>query len=798
MKNRFSRPFNLALLTVVFPMVGGCVQETNPSSPNLLGTAVAQPAVQTPAETNVFPVAGVVPITSGSDAEAASEPITRPEPAGAALAGKVLPPSIQPSSPVAEVVKLAQGGVDESVILTYITNSTTPFGLRSEEIIYLKDIGVPDDVINTMIQHDQTAKQFWANAAAAQTAAAAPVATGNVPTEQTAAAPSYVEAPQPASAEPQPTVVNNNYFYDTLSPYGSWVNVEGYGLCWQPTVVVVNRNWRPYCDGGRWLYTDNGWYWYSDYTWGWAPFHYGRWFSHPRWGWCWYPGYTWGPAWVTWRYTDGYCGWAPLPPGAYYSAGIGFTYYGGSVGFSFGFGLGYNCYTFVPWNNFCGYRPYKYCASPYQARDIYNSSTVVNNYINGNNNTIINGGIPRDQVASRSRQEVRQVAVRESTLASKSGRGERLDAERGTLAVHRPQLPQEQQLISSPARSEASRAETRRSLDNGSAGAAKSQASGMSLAPADRTSVAKASVDTRPPRVESRAVESRTVSPESRLALSDREVAAAAVKPAEVSASSPSLPTNPESSGRPERALAERSAITPMERREAGVRTEGNVSVPQTSPRPAVSSEVKAASPAKAPIPAVAAASPPPANTASRSSVVLIGNKGGGQSRGSSYSVWSSPQNPPTQPQASAPTRAVAPSPVSPQSPPAVTKQVVPPSVPAPQREETSRVAPSSVGRSGGKSVSSSFATPSPSVAPPVRSYSPPPSAPRPSPSYNAVAAPPTRSAPAYSKPVYSPPVTAPAPSPRPSYSPPVSSPSPSSPSPASPSRSEFGPRARR
>ena len=36
----------------------------------------------------------------------------------------------------------------------------------------------------------------------------------------------------------QPAAVTVNYFYDTLAPYGTWVEVEGYGRCWRPTVVV--------------------------------------------------------------------------------------------------------------------------------------------------------------------------------------------------------------------------------------------------------------------------------------------------------------------------------------------------------------------------------------------------------------------------------------------------------------------------------------------------------------------------------------------------------------------------------
>jgi hypothetical protein len=60
--------------------------------------------------------------------------------------------------------------------------------------------------------------------------------------------------------------------------------------------------------------TEYGWTWVSDWDWGWAPFHYGRWLTIGGYGWCWVPGTIWGPAWVSWRYGGGYAGWAPLPP----------------------------------------------------------------------------------------------------------------------------------------------------------------------------------------------------------------------------------------------------------------------------------------------------------------------------------------------------------------------------------------------------------------------------------------------------------------------------------------------------
>ena len=103
-------------------------------------------------------------------------------------------------------------------------------------------------------------------------------------------------------------------FEQTLSPYGSWVDAPSYGRVWVPSQAIVGADFTPYYSGGRWSYTDYGWTWASDYDWGWAPFHYGRWTNVAGYGWSWIPGRIWGPAWVHWRHGGGYVGWAPLPP----------------------------------------------------------------------------------------------------------------------------------------------------------------------------------------------------------------------------------------------------------------------------------------------------------------------------------------------------------------------------------------------------------------------------------------------------------------------------------------------------
>jgi DNA segregation ATPase FtsK/SpoIIIE-like protein len=108
--------------------------------------------------------------------------------------------------------------------------------------------------------------------------------------------------------------VSLDTFRASLSPYGRWVQTPEYGLVWIPSPSVVGANFVPYATGGTWRYSDYGWTFATSWNWGWAPFHYGRWFRTARWGWVWLPGRTWAPAWVDWRFGDGYIGWAPLPP----------------------------------------------------------------------------------------------------------------------------------------------------------------------------------------------------------------------------------------------------------------------------------------------------------------------------------------------------------------------------------------------------------------------------------------------------------------------------------------------------
>ncbi len=106
--------------------------------------------------------------------------------------------------------------------------------------------------------------------------------------------------------------VNIDDFYDALDPYGQWVWHPRFGYVWLPE--NVSQSWRPYTVG-HWEYTDEyGWYWDSREPFAWAVYHYGRWGYDDDYGWFWVPGDTWAPAWVQWRYSDDYVGWAPIGP----------------------------------------------------------------------------------------------------------------------------------------------------------------------------------------------------------------------------------------------------------------------------------------------------------------------------------------------------------------------------------------------------------------------------------------------------------------------------------------------------
>ncbi len=83
------------------------------------------------------------------------------------------------------------------------------------------------------------------------------------------------------------------YAYGTsdLNYYGSFFNVAGYGMLWQP--YFAGAGWDPFMNGA-WAFSPAfGYGWISGYPWGWTPYHYGSWVYLPTSGWAWQPGGNW-------------------------------------------------------------------------------------------------------------------------------------------------------------------------------------------------------------------------------------------------------------------------------------------------------------------------------------------------------------------------------------------------------------------------------------------------------------------------------------------------------------------------
>jgi hypothetical protein len=170
-------------------------------------------------------------------------------------------------------------------------------------------------------------------------------------------------------------------FYNELAPYGRWTNSRQYGSVWTP---YAEQGFQPYSTNGYWAMTEYGNTWVSDYEWGWAPFHYGRWSFDDYLGWFWIPGYEWGPAWVNWRSGGDYYGWAPLGPGMNINVSINIPSF---------------WWVFVPQRYITDRYWHRYSAPPRNVTQIYNHTTIINNYYTSNNRNYAYG--PRREEIER-------------------------------------------------------------------------------------------------------------------------------------------------------------------------------------------------------------------------------------------------------------------------------------------------------------------------------------------------------------------------------------------------------------
>ncbi len=186
---------------------------------------------------------------------------------------------------------------------------------------------------------------------------------------------------QKAAAQYDDVNISYNDFYENLAPYGQWIDDPQYGYVWSPN---ESSSFRPYYTNGYWVMTDYGNTWVSDYPWGWACFHYGRWTYDNYYGWLWIPGNNWGPAWVSWRYGDGFYGWAPLGPGYEFTSTYG----------------DYACpndwWVFIPPQYVYTGNYYRYWYGPHGNSQIIHNTVFINNTYSNNNITYVSGPRTRE------------------------------------------------------------------------------------------------------------------------------------------------------------------------------------------------------------------------------------------------------------------------------------------------------------------------------------------------------------------------------------------------------------------
>ncbi|HYB99358.1 MAG TPA: DUF6600 domain-containing protein [Candidatus Limnocylindrales bacterium] len=247
------------------------------------------------------------------------------------------------------------------------------------------------------------------------------------------------------ATEVRAAVFDTTYFYAALAPDGRWYYHPRLGWVWYPVRVEVG--WQPYTVG-RWEWADEyGWVWASEESFGWATYHYGRWFDDPHAGWVWVPGDVWGPAWVSWRVTDGFVGWAPLPPQTYgheisltLDFGGGFysrpSFFDAYANFQIG-APSHDHFVFVDYNNFTTVNINKVVIRDSSRRErLFREARDVTRYEVQGGHARFRGDFGRQEVERRIGRQIRPVRIAEADRPTRGGAA----GGDGQLSIYRPRI----------------------------------------------------------------------------------------------------------------------------------------------------------------------------------------------------------------------------------------------------------------------------------------------------------------------------------------------------------------------
>jgi hypothetical protein len=130
---------------------------------------------------------------------------------------------------VTQIIQLSQANVGDATIVNYIRNSDSSYGLDADQIVYLKQQGVSDTVLNTMLSQPRTTQTAATAQPASATATSTATATVNIVAQPAVtyvpADPIYVPS---SSVYVIPDTQTYQYYAYTYHPYYGGRSYLGY------------------------------------------------------------------------------------------------------------------------------------------------------------------------------------------------------------------------------------------------------------------------------------------------------------------------------------------------------------------------------------------------------------------------------------------------------------------------------------------------------------------------------------------------------------------------------------------
>ena len=155
-------------------------------------------------------------------------------------------PAPQLSYGVPQVMQLVQAKISDGIIVNYIQNSGTIYALKADEIVYLKQQGVSDNVLSAMLNQRS---RLTGSTEPASTTASSPAASVQTYTPA-APAVTYVQTAPPSTVYVVPdtqTYLYDTWYYDAY-PYNGYPYHGGYYL--GSPAVSLSFGWGGYYGGG--------------------------------------------------------------------------------------------------------------------------------------------------------------------------------------------------------------------------------------------------------------------------------------------------------------------------------------------------------------------------------------------------------------------------------------------------------------------------------------------------------------------------------------------------------------------